>query len=126
MREGHYRRRLRRLKRAYAAKQDDLLAQLRPHFDAENIMATGLGVLLRLPDGTSDLTIAREILAFGMFPAPLSPWYAFAETSRSGLLLGVATSPTKELARSCEQIGRESCRERVCQYVEITGVAVTL
>src|SRR3546814_3024227 len=65
-------------------------------------MATGLGVLLRLPDGTSDLTIAREILAFGMFPAPLSPWYAFAETSRSGLLLGVATSPTKELARSEE------------------------
>src|SRR3546814_4660893 len=91
MREGHYLRHLRRLKRAYAAKQDDLLAQLRPHFDAENIMATGLGVLLRLPDGTSDLTIAREILAFGMFPAPLSPWYAFAETSRSGLLLGVAT-----------------------------------
>src|SRR3546814_1358339 len=36
MREGHYLRHLRRLKRAYAAKQDDLLAQLRPHFDAEN------------------------------------------------------------------------------------------
>src|SRR3546814_5444696 len=54
MREGHYLRHLRRLTRAYAAKQDALLAQLRPHFDAENIMATGLGVLLRLPDGPSD------------------------------------------------------------------------
>ena len=68
MREGHYLRHLRRLKRAYAAKRDDLLAQLRRHFDADNVMATGLAVLLRLPDGTPDLTIAREILAFGMFP----------------------------------------------------------
>jgi GntR family transcriptional regulator / MocR family aminotransferase len=104
MREGHYLRHLRRLKRAYAAKRDDLLAQLRRHFDADNVMATGLAVLLRLPDGTPDLTIAREILAFGMFPTPLSAWYASAETSRSGLLLGVATSPTKELARSCDRL----------------------
>ncbi|MEH2511635.1 GntR family transcriptional regulator/MocR family aminotransferase [Nitrobacteraceae bacterium AZCC 1564] len=104
MREGHYLRHLRRTKRAYAAKREDLLAQLRPHFDADSVMATGLAVLLRLPDGTSDLTIAREILAFGMFPAPLSAWYASAETSRSGLLLGVATSPTKELGRSCDRL----------------------
>jgi GntR family transcriptional regulator/MocR family aminotransferase len=104
MREGHYLRHLRRLKRAYAAKREDLLVELRPHFDADNVTATGLAVLLRLPDGTSDLTIAREMLAFGMFPAPLSPWYASAETSRSGLLLGVATSPTKELARSCDRL----------------------
>src|SRR3546814_12113642 len=49
MRDGHYLRTLSRLKRANAAKQADLLAQLRPHFDSENIIATGLGVLLRLP-----------------------------------------------------------------------------
>jgi GntR family transcriptional regulator/MocR family aminotransferase len=104
MREGHYLRHLRRLKRAYATKRDDLLAQLRPHFDADNVMATGLAVLLRLPDGTSDLTIAREMRAFGMFPSPLSAWYASAEASRSGLLLGIATSPTKELARSCDRL----------------------
>src|SRR3546814_20501002 len=82
MREGHYLRHLRRLKRAYAAKRDDLLAELRRHSDASNVMATGLAVLLRLPDGASDLTIARAVLAFGMFPAPLSAWYASAETSR--------------------------------------------
>ena len=104
MREGHYLRHLRRMKRAYAAKQEDLLARLRPHFDGDNVMAAGLAVLLRLPDGTPDLTIARETLAFGMFPAPLSAWYASAETSRSGLLLGIATSPTKELARSCDRL----------------------
>lgn len=104
MREGHYLRHLRRLKRAYVAKRDNLLAQIRPAFDADSVMATGLAVLLRLPDGAPDLTIAREILAFGMFPAPLSPWYASAGTSRSGLLLGVATSPTKGLARHCDRL----------------------
>lgn len=104
MREGHYLRHLRRIKRVYAAKREDLLAQLRPHFDADNIVATGLAVLLRLPDGTPDLTIARELLPFGMFPAPLSPWYISAENRRSGLLLGVATSPTKELAASCSRM----------------------
>jgi GntR family transcriptional regulator/MocR family aminotransferase len=104
MREGHYLRHLRRMKRAYSVKREALLAQLRPHFDADNVIAAGLAVLLRLPDGTPDLAIAREMLAFGMFPTPLSAWHASAETSRSGLLLGVATSPTKELARSCGRL----------------------
>ena len=53
---------------------------------------------------TRDLTIARELLAFGIFPAPLSAWYASKATRRSGLLLGVATSPAKELARSCDRL----------------------
>jgi GntR family transcriptional regulator/MocR family aminotransferase len=104
MREGHYLRHLRRTKRAYAAKRAELLAELRPHFDADDVMATGLAVLLRLPDGTPDLTIAREMLAFGMFPTPLSAWYASAKTGRSGLLLGVATGPAKGLARSCDRL----------------------
>lgn len=104
MHEGHYLRHLRRLKRAYAAKREALLAELRPHFDADYVTATGLAVLLRLPDGAPDLVIARALLAFGMSPGPLSTWYASAETSRSGLLLGVATSPTKELAKSCTRL----------------------
>ena len=104
MREGHYLRHLRRLKRAYAAKREALLAQLRPRFDANNVMATGLAVLLRLPNGASDRTIAQELLPFGLSPSPLSAWYASAETTQSGLLLGVATSPTKDLARSCDRL----------------------
>ena len=52
--------------------------------------------MVRLPDGTPDLTIAREMAAFGMFPSPLSAWYISAENSRSGLLLGIATSPAKD------------------------------
>lgn len=104
MREGHYLRHLRRLKRAYAAKRENLLTGLRAHFDPDDLAATGLAILLRLPDGTSDLTIMRELLAFGMFPAPLSPFHASPQAGRSGLLLGVATSPEKGLARHCDRL----------------------
>lgn len=104
IREGHYLRHLRRTKRVYAAKREELLEKLQRHFDADQVTATGLAVLVRLPDSTSDLTIAREMLSFGMFPSPLSAWYASAQINRSGLLLGAATSPTKDLARYCDRL----------------------
>jgi GntR family transcriptional regulator / MocR family aminotransferase len=104
MREGHYLRHLRRTKRVYAAKSEELLTTLRRHFDADKVTATGLAVLVRLPDNTSDLIIARELLAFGMFPSPLSAWYASAQPNHSGLLLGAATSPTKKLAKYCDRL----------------------
>ena len=90
--------------RVYATKREELLAQLRRHFDADQVTAAGLAVLVRLPDGTPDLIIVREMLAFGMFPSPLSAWYTSAQSKRSGLLLGAATSPTKELAKYCVRL----------------------
>lgn len=104
MREGHYLRHLRRLKRAYSAKREALLAQLRPHFETNDVVAAGLAVLLRLPKGTSDVAIADALRPFGMSPSPLSLWYAIAETARPGLLLGVATSPTRGLGKSCGRL----------------------
>jgi GntR family transcriptional regulator / MocR family aminotransferase len=102
MREGHYMRHLRRTKRVYAAQGDALLKTLRPR--AKDVTIAGLAVLLRLPDGTSDLAIAREMLSFGLAPAPLSLWYAGAASARSGLLLGIATAPNKRLAASCDRM----------------------
>jgi GntR family transcriptional regulator/MocR family aminotransferase len=67
-------------------------------------MTAGLAVLVRLPDGVSDIAIAREMLAFGLGPAPLSPWYTSPATARSGLLLGIATSPERNLARHCDRL----------------------
>ncbi|HEY4276110.1 MAG TPA: PLP-dependent aminotransferase family protein [Rhizomicrobium sp.] len=104
MREGHYMRHLRRSKRAYCAKREELLTRLRPHFDADKVMAAGLAVMLRLPDGTPDRVITHALRAFGMFPSPLSAWHASAQTARSGLLLGVATAPARELAKSCNRL----------------------
>ncbi|MBZ7927743.1 PLP-dependent aminotransferase family protein [Ensifer adhaerens] len=104
MREGHYLRHLRRSKRSYVAKQTELLEHVRRYFDYDDVSATGLSVMLRLREGTPDFSVARELLRFGMFPAPLSPWYHIAGASQSGLLLGVATSPVKYLQRYCDRL----------------------
>ena len=102
LREGHYMRHLRRTKRVYAAQRDALIIHLRPR--AQDVAIAGLAALLPLPDGALDQAIAREMLAFGLAPAPLSLWYASAASARSGLLLGIATAPQQHLARSCDRL----------------------
>lgn len=104
MRDGHYMRHLRRTKRVYATQGDALLKCLRPR--AKDIAIAGLAVLLRLPDGAPDLSIARETLPFGLAPTPLSLWYASTASARSGLLLGIATSPQKRIDASCDRLIR--------------------
>jgi GntR family transcriptional regulator/MocR family aminotransferase len=91
MHEGHYLRHLRRTKRAYSVQ-------------AASITTAGLAVLLRLPDGAPDASIAREALAFGMAPTALSVWHARPSSGRSGLLLGIATAPSRHLARFCDHL----------------------
>lgn len=102
MRDGHYIRRVRRLKRLYTAQRDALCEQLRMR-DSEWVRA-GLTILLRLPDGAPDTEIAREAMNFGMAPSPLSAWYATPSTALSGLLLGVATAPEPYVATSCRRL----------------------
>jgi GntR family transcriptional regulator / MocR family aminotransferase len=102
MREGHYLRHLRRTKRVYAGKRDALLRNLRS--EGDKVSVAGLTALLRLPTGTPDIVIARETLAFGMGPSPLSAWYASPKIAPSGLLLGIATTPERQLEQSCERL----------------------
>lgn len=104
MREGHYLRHLRRTKRTYSARRDALLKALQRRFGPEAVTCAGLAALLRLPDGSRDLAMARECLPFGMSPAPLSTWYANADSARAGLLLGVATAPERHVERSCDRL----------------------
>lgn len=103
MRDGHYLRHLRRTKRLYAAQRDALLAYLRgrPH---DGVEATGLAVLLKLPDDANDVSISRESLAFGIGPSPLSLWYADESRARRGLLLGVATAPIQLVGSACDRL----------------------
>jgi GntR family transcriptional regulator / MocR family aminotransferase len=102
MREGHYSRRVRRLKRLYSAQRAALCDQLRMH-DAQWVTA-GLAVLLSLPDGAPDMQIARDAKTFGMAPSPLSQWFAHPSWAQPGLLLGVATAPEAHLAASCRRL----------------------
>jgi GntR family transcriptional regulator/MocR family aminotransferase len=104
MHEGHYMRHLRRTKRLYSAQRDELLTYLRPRAQRIDIAIAGLAALLRLPQGTSDVSIVRETLAFGMAPAPLSAFYASPASAQSGLLLGLATAPPRQVARACDRL----------------------
>jgi GntR family transcriptional regulator/MocR family aminotransferase len=102
IRDGHFVRRLRRLKRLYSAQRDGLCKQLRMR-DAEWVNA-GLAVLLRLPDGASDVRVVREAMTVGIAPSPLSLWFANPSWSLNGLLLGVATAPEQYVAQSCQRL----------------------
>jgi GntR family transcriptional regulator/MocR family aminotransferase len=102
MRDGHYLRHLRRTKLVYAAQADALLKCLRSR--DTDVTIAGLAAVLRLPDGASDLSIAKETTSFGLAPTPLSLWYASTASVRSGLLLGIATSPQKRIEASCERL----------------------
>jgi len=117
MRQGHYLRHLRRMKRLYAARRDALnacLAHLAP--DAATGMGgatgmaiatgtAGLAVHLSLPDGTNDTEIARRALEYGMAPSPLSRWYVSAPR-RAGLMLAVSNVSERTLQTDCHRLLR--------------------
>lgn len=87
MRQGHYLRHLRRMKRAYGERREALVAALRSH--GRMTEAGGLSVLVDLPRHVSDTSLAAAARAQGLSPVPLSPWYHNDDIRRSGLLLGV-------------------------------------
>ena len=104
MRDGHYLRHLRRMKRAYAERRDALLAALTVlGIDLE---PAGLAIHIRLPGGVDDVSVAREALAEYLSPIPMSPWYAGGVESRSGLLLGVTNVPSEHAATFAERLWR--------------------
>lgn len=109
MRDGHYLRHLRRMKKLYATRRDGLMALLRDVAPVEAM--AGLAVLVRLPEGADDIGIVRQAIGFDMMPRALSRWHA-TKAARPGLLLSVtnATGPGlgKACAKLCELIRKSS------------------
>lgn len=102
LREGHFMRHLRRMKRVYHERLEQMMAALQPHFPA--VQRAGLSVIVRLPAGTPDRLIAQQALAYGMAPSPLSIWYQRDEQRCAGLLLGAAQLPRDGYARSAARL----------------------
>lgn len=107
IRDGHYLRHLRRMKRLYAARRDALLRCLREvASDSIEVQATaGMAVVARLRHSVSDVDIALRALQFGLAPAPLSPWYVQSPGAQ-GLLLGVANVNEDRLAADCRRLAK--------------------
>jgi GntR family transcriptional regulator/MocR family aminotransferase len=101
LRDGHYLRHLRRMKRLYAARRDALRTCLRGMTGVE---AAGLAVILRLPQGSDDVAVARGARAHGLAPGALSTWYATDAARARGLLLGVTNLVDSGIQRACDRL----------------------
>lgn len=103
MRDGHYLRHIRRMKRLYAQRRDALLQQLGQGLSSSTM--AGLSLLLTLPDGADDVRIAEAAEALDLAPAPLSTWYTDNNgKEKSGLLLGVTNLSDAVLESSCRHL----------------------
>jgi GntR family transcriptional regulator / MocR family aminotransferase len=105
LRDGHYLRHLRRMKRLYAARRESLLRCLgEVASDSMKVEATaGLAVVTLLPESASDVDIALCALPFGLAPSPLSRWY-MQSPPQQGLLLGVTNLDERQLAADCRRL----------------------
>jgi GntR family transcriptional regulator/MocR family aminotransferase len=102
LRDGHYLRHLRRMKRLYAARRHSLercLAGM-PGVDG----TAGLAVLIRLPRGSDDVAIVDDAMARGLAPASLSSYYAREDERNPGLLLCVTNVDEASVQRSCDRL----------------------
>jgi GntR family transcriptional regulator/MocR family aminotransferase len=104
MRDGHYLRHLRRMKRAYAERRDALSAALVARGVAHD--AGGLAILVCLPEGVDDVAVARAAVEHDLAPVPLSPWYVDAGARRQGLLLGVTNVPPAQATMLVDRLWR--------------------
>ena len=105
LRDGHYLRHLRRMKRLYAARRKTLLRCLgEMTLDSIKVQATaGLAVVILLPKSASDVDIASRALEFGLAPRPLSAWY-MQPPRQQGLLLCVTNLNERRLPADCRRL----------------------
>jgi GntR family transcriptional regulator/MocR family aminotransferase len=89
IRDGEYDRHLRRARRAYRARRDALIGALATHLPELEVegIAAGVHLLLRLPAGASDATVADEAARVGVRVPPLST-FRIAPSDAGGLVIG--------------------------------------
>jgi GntR family transcriptional regulator/MocR family aminotransferase len=123
LREGHYLRHLRHMKRLYAARRKALLRCLEElASDSLRVAgAAGLAVVIDLPEHASDVSVASRALSFGLAPSPLSRWY-MQSASQQGLLLGVTNLNEQRLPAECHRLA-ELAGDTRKQYSACTRLA---
>ncbi|MBI2739072.1 MAG: PLP-dependent aminotransferase family protein [Rhodospirillales bacterium] len=104
LREGHYLRHLRRMKRLYASRRESLLRCLGEVASGSMTVkaSAGLAVVVVMPKVASDMDIAARALPFGLAPSPLSPWYM--ESPQQGLALCVTNLDERRLSADCRKL----------------------
>ncbi|MFP8965038.1 PLP-dependent aminotransferase family protein [Pokkaliibacter sp. CJK22405] len=102
LRQGHYLRHLRKMKRAYRTRSRLLLQSLGAQVVSDSL--AGLALLLSLPEGCDDVAIASSALQLELAPGPLSMWYDQPATAPRGLLLGITNISERNIEHCCQPL----------------------
>jgi GntR family transcriptional regulator / MocR family aminotransferase len=104
LREGHYLRHLRRMKRLYASRRESLLGCLDDVASGSMAVtaSAGLAVVVVMPNVASDLDVASRALPFNLAPSPLSRWYM--QSPQQGLALCVTNLDERRLPADCRKL----------------------
>ena len=114
--QGHFARHLRSMRALYMGRRDALLDGLARHCDGSLTVGNadaGLHVTARLPAGSDDVAVVRQLSARGLAPSALSACYAGPAVA-PGLLLGFGGSREPALTRATRLLGevlRDPSRE---------------
>jgi GntR family transcriptional regulator/MocR family aminotransferase len=105
IREGHFARHIRRMRRLYATRRELLVESLRRHLGGMidvGLPASGTHLVASLRDGVSDVDACRVAAENGVIMTPLSS--AYIGTGQSGLLLGYASVRGPLIERGVRQV----------------------
>ena len=112
--EGHFGRHLRRMRGLYAERRSALLDALEQELRGavQPIGArAGLGLAVRLPPGSDDVTVAAALEKQRVMSMPISPG-ALRGSTEGGLLLGFAPYAPGRLRNAVEVVARVLAQKR--------------
>ncbi|HVK24885.1 MAG TPA: PLP-dependent aminotransferase family protein [Actinokineospora sp.] len=111
---GGYDRHLRRTRRLYRRRRDaliDAVAKELPDWRVHGV-AAGLHLVLRLPDGTDDGALSRQLAAVGVNAPPLSNYLLDRAAPFPGLVVGYAAASPDRLRAAVGEIAAVTCCKR--------------
>lgn len=108
MAEGHFSQHIRRMRLAYRAQRDRLVAELRrragDHLEVD-VPDQGMHLTAYLKGGLSDVAVEQVALARGVIIRPISRLYRAAKP-RQGLLLGFSGHPERSIAPAVTKLAK--------------------
>lgn len=106
--QGHFERHLRRMNTVYCERREALVQELEHHFGSllqPGCRRAGLEFVAWLPEGHSDVELARLAAAAGILAMPMS-FFSLTPPPRRGLLLGYGSRTPREIGQDVRRLAR--------------------